>query len=622
MGKMINIFLLLCLVLPFSSVLGQAGSANYNLSTGYAVGGGGVSGSTNYGVTGSVPLSGSGFLTSNSFVLSGGVIGISGGLAVTLEFSYNGSSQMVVPAGTARTLTVTIISGTGADTSATLYYRLTGQTGYASVSMTLSGSTLSYEVSGDVLGVQGLEYYIRVTVGNDTEYIGSALAPYVFITNLSNEQAQRPTRMPDARYRIIGVPINTTSHAVATVFEDDLGSYNQTRWRMGSWDAAGDSVKEYPDVDACYPGQGYWLIARGGKTYGAPGRSIRPNDSYAGIPYYRVALDSGWNQLANPFPFRVSWGEILFDDNGVVSGHLPGILDDVAYWYSGSKYDTVTTIPAWDGIFVEIKKTGVDALVRCREVAAPAKPLPQDYPLISKDCWAISLRLEVNGLVDDGNYAGVRKDALAGLDNYDFSEPPPPPGGPRLAFKIPEENCNLKRTDFRPPIEQGATWEIDISRGDGGTLTFTDIDQIPNGMEAWVTIGSRMTAIVTEGTSITLPDNSKSAQLVIGTSKYVEEETSGLLPGSFVLEQNHPNPFNPVTRIGYSLPNPGHVRLEVFNILGQSVQVLIDAEMPAGRHIAVWDGNDAENKPVASGIYFYRIDYGELNKTRKMLLVK
>jgi hypothetical protein len=84
----------------------------------------------------------------------------------------------------------------------------------------------------------------------------------------------------------------------------------------------------------------------------------------------------------------------------------------------------------------------------------------------------------------------------------------------------------------------------------------------------------------------------------------------------------NPNPFNPITAIAYSLATQSYVRLEVFNILGQSVRILVNEEKSPGRYEAIWDGTDEMGSPVSSGIYLYRFQVGDYLQTRKMLLIK
>ncbi|MBD3367515.1 MAG: T9SS type A sorting domain-containing protein [Candidatus Eisenbacteria bacterium] len=89
------------------------------------------------------------------------------------------------------------------------------------------------------------------------------------------------------------------------------------------------------------------------------------------------------------------------------------------------------------------------------------------------------------------------------------------------------------------------------------------------------------------------------------------------------LRDNYPNPFNPVTTIRFDVPSPGgRVLLTVHDVSGRVVTTLVDDEVPGGRHNAVWSGRDAGGRPVASGVYFYRIGMPGFEERRKMVLLK
>ncbi len=94
-------------------------------------------------------------------------------------------------------------------------------------------------------------------------------------------------------------------------------------------------------------------------------------------------------------------------------------------------------------------------------------------------------------------------------------------------------------------------------------------------------------------------------------------EGSEAIPEQFYLAQNYPNPFNPVTDIQFGLPTSQHVRLTVFNIIGQTVEELADENMPAGNHVIQWDASG-----TATGVYFYRLEAGDFVETKKMLMMK
>jgi len=88
------------------------------------------------------------------------------------------------------------------------------------------------------------------------------------------------------------------------------------------------------------------------------------------------------------------------------------------------------------------------------------------------------------------------------------------------------------------------------------------------------------------------------------------------------LYPNYPNPFNPFTIISFSILEDTKVNLKVYNIKGQVVNTLLKKYIESGEHKITWDGKDNNNKPVASGIYFYKISVGNEKKDKKMLLLK
>jgi hypothetical protein len=88
------------------------------------------------------------------------------------------------------------------------------------------------------------------------------------------------------------------------------------------------------------------------------------------------------------------------------------------------------------------------------------------------------------------------------------------------------------------------------------------------------------------------------------------------------LRQNSPNPFNPVTSIGFYLPRPGHVRLEIFDVNGREISVLADGHYASGEYSVEWNGRDRTGSMAASGVYFYRLTAGKESLSRKMVLLR
>ena len=126
-------------------------------------------------------------------------------------------------------------------------------------------------------------------------------------------------------------------------------------------------------------------------------------------------------------------------------------------------------------------------------------------------------------------------------------------------------------------------------------------------LRATVTDGSNSNGNKAEFATLPLPAN----------EAVILSDESADIPAEFSLHKNYPNPFNPTTVIGYSVPQASHVELVVFNLLGQRVQTLISGTVQAGSHQVSMDATD-----LPSGIYLYRLITPTGTQTRKMILAK
>lgn len=103
----------------------------------------------------------------------------------------------------------------------------------------------------------------------------------------------------------------------------------------------------------------------------------------------------------------------------------------------------------------------------------------------------------------------------------------------------------------------------------------------------------------------------------------VESGSGVSIPLDFTLEQNYPNPFNPTTMITYTLRTNAASKLTIYNVLGQKVRVLMNQSQPVpGTYSVQWNGRDDIGRSVASGMYIYRLDSGDLSLSKSMMLLK
>jgi hypothetical protein len=109
--------------------------------------------------------------------------------------------------------------------------------------------------------------------------------------------------------------------------------------------------------------------------------------------------------------------------------------------------------------------------------------------------------------------------------------------------------------------------------------------------------------------------------LVVDNATRVDDADE-VRPSEYALRQNHPNPFNPETRIQFELSKPSSVKIEIYDVQGQKIRSLVNEEKPAGAYTVTWDGRMDNGESAASGIYFYRLVAGDFRQTRKMALLR
>jgi len=144
----------------------------------------------------------------------------------------------------------------------------------------------------------------------------------------------------------------------------------------------------------------------------------------------------------------------------------------------------------------------------------------------------------------------------------------------------------------------------------------------------WVLV-TRYVPSAVNGSSVWVAIRKSGGQdrLEIDSFMFTNPDTTGVIDESLevfpnALIANYPNPFNPETTIAFSLAKEGHVTLDIFNVKGQKVSTLLSEVRKSGLHKVVWNGKDNIGHDVASGIYFYRLNVGNFEETRKMILMK
>ena len=105
-------------------------------------------------------------------------------------------------------------------------------------------------------------------------------------------------------------------------------------------------------------------------------------------------------------------------------------------------------------------------------------------------------------------------------------------------------------------------------------------------------------------------------------SGYLTSKQKLVTISDFKVFNNYPNPFNPTTTISYELPQHAHVKVTIYNILGNLIKNLVDEEQSLGYKSIQWNATNNNGQQVSAGVYIYNVEVKNLSYTKKMVLVK
>jgi len=501
--------------------------------------------------------------------------------------------------------------GTGVEV-ALLYYRRGGEVTFVQQTMqnTAEDTLFQATIPGPSVTERGVQYYISAMDSASNRDSTDVYPVSVSITNLAIDEP-----LPSKSYMMISLPIQPSDGSPQAILVDDLGAYDDTKWRLGRWSPADNGYHEYTvnwnaRQDNFRTGRGYWLIVKDSKSIDASGTSV----DFIGD--YTIVLQPGWNQIGSPFAFDIRWDEVIKGEN----------VQDYLYRYDDGGYEPAIFMEPWYGYWVRNLGSVPDTIwVPQTEFGSTLSKAVSATGL--EKLWDIKLSVRCGDFRDDYNYLGVSPDASDGWDRLDFSEPPP--AWTYVSLYFPHKDQRLHpadyTTDFRPEFDDGRIWEFDIKTNISLSdieLNVDRIESVPIKFEVYLfdIEGRRVMNLRDDnGYRFNSRGSDREFQIAIGTPEYIRKVMGEFssIPADFSLSQNYPNPFNPVTRVKYALPEDSHVKLEVYNILGEKVATLVNARQKAGYKSVSWDGSR-----FSSGIYFYRLHAGDYTQTRRMILLK
>lgn len=504
----------------------------------------------------------------------------------------------------------------------TIFYRPTGSTGaYESAVVQEVDGSYRVEIDSAFVTIRGLDVYgVGTLAGTGETYTfpedDPAENPIRVPVLIGRYEA--PVALPASEYAMITVGADVSPATIEDVLDDDFGSPEDARWRVARWAPTLNRYEQLAELDRpIEPGEAFWFISADGGTFDI---DIAESTNPDSLP--PIILQPGFNQVGNPYAFRVAWDDVLAASDldasevGLPMEHL-----------GGSDYQPVTVLEPWRGYFVENLTGGPDTLrVPAREaLGGGAVRAPEAS-------YAVRVEARSGDYADLNNVVGFTSPA-PGRDRLELREPPPV--GDHLRVSVIESDERWMWS-LRPERADGAYWDLEVAAtddllDDGPRRVALSLDELgtrPAAFGLYVIDRDRGTALAHADGAVDVELSREAPvrrlRLIAGTESFARTGSEGapLQPTAFALDPGYPNPFAAQTTISYRLDARGAATLEVFDLLGRRVRVLVDGEQLAGPHAATWDGRDGAGRLVANGVYLVRLRTGDASATRRVSVLR
>lgn len=467
-------------------------------------------------------------------------------------------------------------------------------------------------------GPVAMEYYFKVYANGALEEESTQEVTYL---KYSGEGIGIPDLISgdsEENYQIISIPLNLTQKAVPSVFEDDLGAYNPTQWRLFQYLTESDTTMEFHQngVTSIEPGTGYWFISRHDKTVDTGEGTVFEVNK---VKPFELKLKRGWNQIGNPYNMDLLWSDILaYNDN-------PEEVGNLFVFENGLKESN--TLKKFRGgfVFSDTKRSIFIPIIlpegqSSGRVAAQEKRKSETIG----EGWELNLVVKAAGSSIKGGL-GMNDTALPGKDKFDEV------ALPRFKF-IKSLNVNFDKKDSTFPFflskdivppSENHIWEFSVHSENMDREIVELSWDLPAGIQKdlkLVDLGKNRVIDMNEVQKYTYnAENTKSFKVYYGDSSFLE---NSLKPEIISLNTPFPNPFDTNITFSFSVPeakDETRVEINIYDATGKLVATPEKSYYKAGYYESVWNGKKYNGALIAPGLYIYKFNITSGSYTKEFV---
>lgn len=394
-----------------------------------------------------------------------------------------------------------------------------------------------------------------------------------------------------ANYELVALPGDVNVDVAETVTGEQGPNWRVFR-ELGATNGGDAELQEYDGSDSFnfQAGRAFWVISQNSLSFQG---TVSPTTESS------VSLQGGWNAVSNPLQSDLDWQSIQ-NANG---------LDEALWRWDGGweQVDTFSSATTGEGYYV-FNSADLSALSLTSGASGSA--------VAAKNGQSQTIDLTARTGEEEGSSVTVG----IGSETSIYHAPPAHFASSKTTLRVLGSDSDAKYARMVKSVDgESTTFSLMLSGQKNETATIEAGGLNASGPEGAVLIdeSSDQTYDLRETSTVTIPtgdDGKARLSLQVGPADEIGQIAA---PEKTQLQGNYPNPFAQQTTVELALSEQADVKVQVYNVLGQQVATVADGQMEPGNHKLEWDGSS-----LSSGVYFVRMEAGDVTDTHKITVVR
>jgi hypothetical protein len=394
-----------------------------------------------------------------------------------------------------------------------------------------------------------------------------------------------------ANYELVALPGDVDVDLAETVSGEQGPNWRAFR-ELGATNDGDAGLQEYDGSDAFNfrEGRAFWVISQNPLSF---------QDTVSTTNVSAVDLQGGWNAVSNPLRSDLDWQSIR-NANG---------LDEALWRWDGgwSQVDTLESAQTGEGYYV-FNSADIDSLSLSGGASGNALAAKTSDP------QTIDLTARTDGEDGSGVTVGI------GSETSTYHAPPAHFASSKTTLRVLGADSDAEYARMVKPVDgESTTFSLMLRGPENETARIEASGLDAGGPEGAVLVNesSDRTYDLQETSTVSTPtgdDGQVRLSLHVGAADEIRQIAA---PEKTQLQGNYPNPFSQQTTVELALSEQADVKVQVYNVLGQQVATVADGQMEAGNHELEWNGSS-----LSSGVYFVRMEAGDVTDTHKITVVR